>query len=254
MAISSLAHPDVELPAPFTWSDGHLAIGLPGAEVRFTTRRGGVSEGPYATLNVGVRTADDPDAVRTNLARVAAVAGGRTLAWGHQVHGTEVRWHGCAPVPDDAGHTDADGHATKCTDVAPMVLTADCLPVAISGPGAVAMVHAGWKGLAGGVLEHGVAAVRSAGDGPLHAAIGPGAGGCCYEVGEEVHHVFGGSGRVGERNLDLKGVAAERLRAAGVTEVFDAGLCTLCAPEGLFFSHRRDGGVTGRQANVAWRT
>jgi polyphenol oxidase len=91
--------------------------------------------------------------------------------------------------------------------------------------------------------------------GPIRAAIGPGARGCCYEVGEEVHAAFAGvpGARVGERGLDLPAIARLRLAEAGVEIVHDTGLCTICAGEELFFSHRRDGGVTGRQAGVAWR-
>jgi copper oxidase (laccase) domain-containing protein len=117
----------------------------------------------------------------------------------------------------------------------------------------VAMVHAGWRGLADGVLEEGVRALRElAGDGPLHAAIGPGAGACCYEVGEEVAERFPARARDG-RHLDLKGVAARRLRDAGATEVHDVGRCTMCEPD-VFFSHRASGGLTGRQGGLVWRS
>ena len=136
-----------------------------------------------------------------------------------------------------------------------MVLTADCLPIAIAGEGAVTMVHAGWRGLADGIVAEGVRALRELGaDGPLEAAIGPGAGGCCYEVGEEVHREFAeyGDGVRRGRNLDLKAIAREQLVSAGVSAVHDVALCTICADESLFFSHRRDRGVTGRQAGVAW--
>jgi copper oxidase (laccase) domain-containing protein len=118
------------------------------------------------------------------------------------------------------------------------------------------MVHAGWRGLAGGVLDRGVAVVRElAGPGaPLVAAIGPGAGPCCYEVGPEVHAVFADlpGARRGE-NLDLVAIARTRLAAAGVDQVHAVGLCTICEPQS-FFSHRRDRGVTGRQAGLAWLT
>ena len=127
------------------------------------------------------------------------------------------------------------------------MLVADCLPVALAGPGAAGVVHAGWRGLSGGVLEAGVAAVG--GGGPVAAAIGPGIGPCCYEVGDDVRAVFGTS----ERTLDLKAVARARLEAAGVQEIHDCGLCTACEAE-RFFSHRRDRGVTGRQAGLAWRS
>jgi polyphenol oxidase len=136
------------------------------------------------------------------------------------------------------------------------VLTADCLPIAIASQGAVAMVHAGWRGLAAGVVSEGVAAVRALGTKErIEAAIGPGAGPCCYEVGEEVHQAFessyGATARHG-RNLDLKAIARAQLRDAGVATVHDVGLCTICSDPSLFFSHRRDHGVTGRQAGIAW--
>ncbi|MGI8801837.1 MAG: polyphenol oxidase family protein, partial [Solirubrobacteraceae bacterium] len=131
---------------------------------------------------------------------------------------------------------------------------ADCLPVAVAGAGGVAMLHAGWRGLAAGVLGEGVAALRRLGvAGRLEAAIGPGAGGCCYEVGREVHAAF--SGRPGasrDGRVDLKAVARGELECAGVAVIHDVGVCTLCAPPGLLFSHRRDGPATGRQAGIAW--
>lgn len=136
-----------------------------------------------------------------------------------------------------------------------MVLTADCLPIALAAGGAVAMLHAGWRGLAAGIISRGVQALAQAGaEGPISAAIGPGAGPCCYEVSEEVHQRFAGlapDARRGE-NLDLKAVARRQLGAAGVVAVHDIGVCTICGPPELFFSHRRDGGVTGRQAGVVW--
>jgi copper oxidase (laccase) domain-containing protein len=91
------------------------------------------------------------------------------------------------------------------------------------------------------------------GRGPLCAAIGPGAGACCYEVGEEVHAAFadGAEARRG-RNLDLKAIAARELERAGVEQIHDLGLCTICSDSSLFFSHRRDRGLTGRQAGLAW--
>ena len=212
----------------------------------FTTRRGGVSEGPYATLNLGLWTDDDPANVRENRRRVAELVVA-TFAQGRQVHGAHVQRVLDPPAGEPA---EADGQATALPGVAPVVLVADCLPIALAAPGAVAMLHVGWRGLAGGIVEAGVEAL---GEAPAAAAIGPGAGPCCYEVGEEVHAAFGGQGRRGD-NLDLKALARSRLEAAGVTQVHDVGICTICADPALFFSHRRDGGVTGRQAGVVWRT
>jgi purine-nucleoside/S-methyl-5'-thioadenosine phosphorylase / adenosine deaminase len=217
----------------------HLAIDLPGGTALFTTRRGGVSEGPYASLNLGLRTDDDPARVRANRERVRELAGAERLAQGRQVHGARV-------VVDVREVEEADGQVSTRHGVAATVLVADCLPVALAGPDAVAMLHAGWRGLAAGVLEAGV---RAIGPGPVAAAIGPGIGPCCYEVGDDVRAVFG----THEATLDLKAVARSRLESAGVGEIHDCGLCTACDAE-RFFSHRRDGGLTGRQAGIAWRS
>ncbi len=223
-----------------------ITVDLPGAHVLFTDRHGGVSAPPFATLNLGPWTQDDPLAVRENRGRVAARAG-RPVIGVRQVHGTRVLREGRGTALQEA-----DGAATARTGVAPLVLAADCLPVAIASPGAVAMVHAGWRGLAAGVLAEGVAAVRALGgdDAPLEAAIGPGAGACCYEVSDEVAGALGTT-RSAAGTVDLMAVAALRLREAGVASVHDVGLCTMC--DERFFSHRREGGVTGRQAGVAWR-
>jgi YfiH family protein len=267
----------VRLSPPFQAVGEQLGIELPGGRALFTTRRGGVSRGPFASLNLGLTTlrlvraplpdpgaeADDPLAVTANRRTVATLVGipAARFAHGRQVHGTSVArvveppsgaWEG----PTTGAAAEADGQATALRDVAPVVLVADCLPVALVAEGAVAMVHAGWRGLAGGVIAEGVGALRDLGaEGPVAAAIGPGAGRCCYEVGEEVHRVFAHHGpavRDGRR-LDLKLIAARELRDAGVQDLHDSGLCTLCEPS-LFFSHRRDRGLTGRQAGVAWRS
>jgi YfiH family protein len=178
------------------------------------------------------------------------------LARGYQVHGatvlrirtdSEVRAHdsGVAQPP-----VEADGHATSVAGIGVMALAADCLPVALGSDGAVAMIHAGWRGLAAGVLEEGVRALGEVGGtGDVVAIIGPGAGLCCYEVGEEVHTAFAGAHRRG-RHIDLKALARDRLRAFGVSEVRDIGACTIC--DERFFSYRREGARAGRQGAVAW--
>jgi YfiH family protein len=237
------------MPTPFQPDGEHIGISLPGARVRFTTRRGGYSRGPYASLNLGLLTEDDPTAVRANRAAVEGDLGLR-LAWGRQVHGTAVAVRD-APGPGGA----ADAQVTSAPDIAPMVLSADCLTIALAAPGVAGVIHAGWRGLADGVIPAGVAAARARAAGaPVHAAIGPGAGVCCYEVGDEVRDRFAryGAAVKRERNLDLKAIATSQLADAGVAEVHDVGLCTICGDPGLFFSHRRDGGVTGRQAAIAW--
>ncbi len=228
----------------------HFAIDLPGARAVFTTRRGGVSEGAYASLNLGRLTDDDPDAVDRNRARLTDQIG-MPMAMIRQVHGTRV-------IPADAERNgelpEADGQVTDQPGIAPLVMTADCLPVAVAGAGAAAMLHAGWRGLAGGILALGVDRLRELGaEGPLAAAIGPGAGPCCYEVGTEVHAAFEDQGRNGD-NLDLKLIARRQLEQAGVDTVEDIGMCTICGDPTLWFSHRRDNGVTGRQGGVVWLT
>jgi YfiH family protein len=188
--------------------------------------------------------------------RLRTQLGLRRLARGYQVHGTTIRRiHSAAdmPAPDtDAAQApiEADGHATSIPGIGVMALAADCLPIALGGEGAVAMVHAGWRGLAAGVLGEGVLALRTLGvEGEIAAIVGPGAGPCCYEVGEEVHTAFGGAHRT-ERHIDLKALARDRLHAAGVVEVRDVELCTIC--DKRFFSHRRERALAGRQAGVAW--
>jgi polyphenol oxidase len=249
----------VNPPAPFRREGEHFAIDLPGGRVLFTTRRGGVSSGPYASLNLGGLTGDEWAAVEANRERVAELVGipRERFAQGRQVHEATVRRRREPPDPAERPPAAADGQATDRTGVAPVVLVADCVPVALVAPGAVAMLHCGWRGLAGGIVAEGAAALRELGAGDdVAAAIGPGAGRCCYEVGEEVHAAFADLGhdvRDGRR-LDLKLVARRRLEAAGVEAAHDVDLCTMCSDPGLFFSHRRDGGVTGRQAGVAWRS
>jgi len=240
-----------ELQAPFRWEGEQIRAGLPGAEALFTTRNGGVSQGPFASLNLG-RLTDDEDAdVDENRRRVAAATGHprEHFLYGRQVHGATVRRASEPPGPQRP-HAEEDGQATALSGHPALVFVADCLPVLLAAPGAVAAIHAGWRGTAAGILAEGVAALGAAG--PPAALIGPGARGCCYEVGEEVHAVFAGHDARRGRNLDLAAVVRAQLAAAGVAEIHDVGLCTMCHPE-LFFSHRRDGGVTGRQAGVVWR-
>ncbi len=244
----------MNVPPPFHAAGEHVRVELPGARALFTTRRGGVSRGPYRSLNLGRLTDDVPEAVATNRARVADETGVK-LHYGRQVHGTRVCRVRERP-PESAEPVESDGQATDLAGIGAMVFTADCLPIAIAGGGAVAMVHAGWRGLADSVIGEGVRAVRELGDGGLlGAAIGPGAGSCCYCVGDEVHARFARFGSAARNgvNLDLKAIARAQLLEAGVTDVHDAGLCTICSDPSLFFSHRRDHGVTGRQVGVAWR-
>jgi polyphenol oxidase len=245
----------MELSDPFHWRGEHIGASLPGGDVLFSTRRGGVSPGRFASLNVGRLTDDDGANVDENRERLAAAVGRprERFLYGRQVHEATVRRATEPPGPERPA-AEEDGQATALEDAPALVFVADCLPVLLVAQGAVAALHGGWRGLAGGIVTEGVAAVRELGaEGPVHAALGPSARGCCYEVGEEVHaHFETYDARVGERNLDLAAVARAQLAEAGVDEVHDVGLCSMCC-FGLFFSHRRDGGVTGRQAGVVWR-
>jgi len=245
----------LDLRVPFRPAGEHIAVDLTGARALFTTRRGGSSTGPYASLDMGPTTGPQAEDVLENR-KALEDAFGITLVWGRQVHGNAVAVAQGASAPPEAPEP-ADGQATTAPGVAATVMVADCLPIAVAGEGAVAMVHAGWRGLAAGVIGAGVSRLRELEvRGPLSAAIGPGAGPCCYEVGEEVHAVFSGHGRSVRRgdNLDLKAIAARELERAGVDTVHDVGLCTMCSDPSLFFSYRRDHGVTGRQAGLVWLT
>jgi polyphenol oxidase len=245
------------LPEPFRWEGEHIAADLPGGRVLFSTRRGGVSSGPYESLNIGRLTADDGANVDANRERLAAAVGlpRERFLFGKQVHGSSVR-RATEPPGRARPAAEEDGQATALEDAAALVFVADCLPVLLAAEGAVAALHCGWRGLAAGIVAEGVAALREIGaSGPVTAAIGPGARACCYEVSEEVQAAFAAVpvARAAERNLDLPAIARHELERAGVATVQDVGLCTICADPGLFFSHRRDGGVTGRQAGVVWR-
>jgi polyphenol oxidase len=230
------------------WREGNgvrwLEADLGGARAAFSTRVGGVSEPPFDSLNLGLLTEDVEEAVTENRLRLAAALcfAPEQVVFARQVHGTRLDRH-----PREGGVVEADGHVVRTPGIAPLVFVADCLPVALYGPGGLAMVHAGWRPLAGGILAAAVEAV-----GAKQAAIGPGIGPCCYEVGGEVLSAFAGLGDVAEgRMLDLPEVARRLLAQAGVEEVESAALCTSCEAE-LFFSHRRDHGRTGRQAGIGW--
>ncbi|MFZ0041474.1 MAG: peptidoglycan editing factor PgeF [Solirubrobacteraceae bacterium] len=240
---------------PFYAVGEQFAIDLPGARAAFTTRRGGHSEGPYESLNLGLLTDDDPEAVRANRAAARAVLAAPALHFVHQVHGADVR-RVTSREPEPAELPRVDGQVTDRDDLALAALVADCLPIAVAGNGTVAMLHAGWRGLAAGVIAEGVRAMRELGGaGRLSAAIGPGAGPCCYEVGREVHAAFAELPEAHRgANLDLKAIAGRLLDDAGVQQIDDIGICTICSEPELLFSHRRDRGTTGRQAGVAWLT
>ena len=218
-------------------------------EVVFSTRVGGVSEGPFDSLNLGRRSGDDVERVDENRRRLCAAVGADAarLALNLQVHGVTIN----RAVPGGRG-VPGDGLWTDAPEVPMLALTADCVPVALARSGgkpAAAVVHAGWIGVLAGALQAGVRALG----GHVAAAIGPSAGPCCYEVGPEVSFPYRerfGEGVVSGGKLDLWAAAEASLRNAGVEEVHRFDLCTICNPD-LFFSHRRDGLPRGGQGVLA---
>lgn len=235
-----------------------------------TLRRGlnvGVSAPPFDAFNLGYRNAADgdrPEAVDTNRAALGWIAGLPSPPhWLRQVHGVAVQR--CdTPRPADA--TDAiepvaDASVTASAEVVLAILTADCLPVMFAADDGreVAAAHAGWRGLAGGVLEATVAAMRTPAD-RVMAWLGPAAGPQAYEIGEEVYRAFVdpdpaaaaafAATRPGHWHVDLYALARRRLAQAGVSRVHGGGLCTISDPQ-RFFSHRRDA-RTGRMATLVW--
>lgn len=241
-----------------------VAPGLEGRGVLavFTERAGGVSSAPFQSLNLGFRTGDQPARVRRNRKRVTSSLRIPAFASARQVHG--VRAARVGPRRAGAGFEDpstalppADILVTRGRGIALAILTADCVPVVVASDDLVVVVHAGWRGLAGGILDRAVELFpepRAAA-----AAVGPAIGPCHYEVGDEVARaVAAGSpaGAVRRKNkdalfLDLPATAAGVLRARGIRSVDLAETCTACRGD-RFFSHRRDG-VTGRQGAIAMR-
>jgi len=226
---------------------------IPGPyEVAFTTRVGGVSEGPFAALNLGKATRDDPAHVDENRRRACAAVGAdlERLTLNYQHHSATVH-------RAEAGRMGVrgDGLWTDEAGIPMLKLTADCVPVAIArteGTPALALLHAGWRGLLEGIVEAGAGALRTSSNSLLQGLVGPAIGPCCYEVGPEVAEPFAarfGSDVLRGEKLDLWSAAERALRATGVVRVERVDLCTACNPD-LFFSHRRDRGVTGRQGVI----
>lgn len=219
----------MELRSPFQELDGQIAIDLPGARAVFTTRSWG-----------DVRDSAERISERLGVQMVRPT----------QVHGNTVITVTAKHAPSE----EADAIITATHGLGATVITADCLPIVIASPSAVAVAHAGWRGLATGVIANAVTALREHGGGVLNAAIGPGAGVCCYEVGAELHRRFKAHGQDFHRgaNLDLKAIARVQLMEAGVARIHDAEICTICGDPELTYSYRREGPQTGRQAAIAW--
>jgi YfiH family protein len=227
--------------------------------VAFSTRLGGVSEAEFASLNLGILTEDDPARVVVNRTRlceaVDADPDGATMAW--QRHGgTVTRAQPRGIITPGTVYDHCDGLWSDAPGRAMLLLTADCMPIAIARSEglrpAVEILHAGWRGLLAGIVAAGV---RAIGARKLVAVIGPSIGPCCYEVGDEVatpfRQAFGEDVVQEGSKLDLWTAAERALRAAGVEQVDRFDLCTACHGD-RFFSHRRDHGRTGRQGVIAY--
>ena len=237
-----LLRPDWDLPA--------------GVGALLTTRAGGQSVGPFASFNLGGHVGDDPLAVAANRARLRGFVPADPL-WLSQVHGAAV-----ANADVSEGVPEADAVLARSSRRVCAVLTADCLPALLCDDDAsvVAAAHAGWRGLAAGVLENTVREM----DVPPHrlrAWLGPAIGPAAFEVGDEVRAAFVADDPeaatafvarpvAGKWLADLFVLARRRLVAAGVTRVSGGGVCTVSAPH-RFYSYRRDG-VTGRFASMVW--
>jgi YfiH family protein len=229
--------------APFAWL---------GTAV--TTRHGGTSVAPYASLNLGLSTGDDAARVHANRDRVRTALGLDAVHVLHQVHGTKL-WE----VPDVAAR-EGDAVWTRTPGVAVAVGVADCVPAFVwdARQRWVAMVHAGWRGSAAGVLARTLEALVAAGSSPhdLHVALGPCIGPCCYVVSDDVADRFPASavrpGADGPR-LDLRAANRMQAEAAGVpaAQIDAAPPCTGCTLED-FYSHRVEAGRTGRMWALAW--
>lgn len=243
-------HPDwivPEWPAP------------PNVRALITTRNGGVSTGPYASFNLGRRSGDDPQAVAANRARLRGLLP-QEPKWLKQVHGTHVA---DADAPDEM--PEADASIARSAGTVCAIMIADCLPVLLCNRSGsvVAAAHAGWRGLAGGVIENAVREMGKAGAAPadLLAYLGPAIGPSSFEVGIDVYDAFLARDplcaqaftpyRPGKWLADLFMLARQALEHSGVNRIYGGGVCTASGPE-RFFSYRRDK-TTGRMAALIWR-
>ena len=266
-----MEHRDVLAPSALVWPDWPDLPANVGALA--TSRDGGVSTGPYGDgkggggLNLGLHCGDDADAVRSNRERLQAFLPGRP-AWIAQVHGADVV--DAAGVGPDQPVRTGDASIARAPGVVCAILTADCLPVLFADleGKVVGAAHAGWRGLAGGVLGATVLAMRAQGAGEITAWMGPAIGPGAFEVGLDVRDAFlaalpgpatvaafapkapPASGQPVKFLADMFTLARLMLARDGVTRVHGGGLCTATAPE-RFYSYRRDR-ITGRQASLIW--
>ncbi len=243
----------------FEWLRPELPV--PGVGALMTTRHGGASAAPFDNLNLKHGIGDDEAAVTRNQALFTEALGGAQPVWLNQVHGTRVVR--LTTADPQAPMHDADASLTTERGIACTVQVADCLPVLFAARGGVAAAHAGWRGLAGGVLEATVAALREAtGTDEVHAWLGACIGPAHFEVGEDVLRAFGADpaqpdpvrfrpAQPGKWMADLPQLARDRLHACAIASTGGGRWCTM-ADASRFFSFRRDR-VTGRMAAAVWR-
>jgi YfiH family protein len=232
----------------------------------FTSRAGGVSEGPFASLNLGAKWGDARENVLENRRRLVAATRSSVLYLAAQVHGARVLPVRAGDDPAAIAREQADGVCSDVPGVAVGVYVADCVPVLLADPrtGAYAAVHAGWRGTVAGILSVAVETLRreyGSLPGDLRVALGPAISSCCFEVGPEVAQAFRAwpdavieeEGR--KPHVDLRLVLRAQALAAGVSpETFDGGSdCTKCDPDGRFFSYRRDASNTGQHVGFIAR-
>ncbi|MGK2877714.1 MAG: polyphenol oxidase family protein [Solirubrobacterales bacterium] len=223
-------------------------VPIPGGRGLFTTRLGGSSTGPYASRNLGLLTDDDEVVVRGNIDQLRDELGLPTIQLLEQVHGDTIEeisraTAGTIPI--------ADGMYTSAREIGVLITGADCPAVFLASETRLAALHCGWRPVAAGLIEKGAEIFQGE---RFEAVVGPGICQEHFKVGPEVIEQLGEDGAVHSdgRRLDLTGVIESRLRRCGAAHVHVVGRCTYCEPE-YFFSHRRDNGVTGRQAGIAWR-
>lgn len=240
---------------------------IQGIRAVLSTRHGGVSEGGFASLNLGYHVGDDPARVSENRLRLASAAGydAAALVCGRQVHGTALAWvgeemRGRGAFAWDDALPDTDGLLTDVPGLPLAILVADCAPVLIADPVGrrLAVVHAGWRGAVGRIASSAARELVAAGSraGDLRAVIGPTLCPACFEIGPEVAALASPFGDVvvtgyGKPHLDVIALLRADLAAAGVQDVAAHPACTRCEAE-TFFSHRASGGTAGRFALVAW--
>ena len=247
---------------------------LTGAFAVFTSRHGGVSPAPWASLNLAYHVQDEPERVSTNRDRVTATLQLPTRTWvtAEQVHdagvgvaddleivGARARKH--EPDHEPGPLPGKDALVTSRPELPLALFYADCVPLFFAAPGVVGLAHAGWRGTLAGVAEATLRVLQErfgVVPGDVWVAIGPAVGPCCYEVSEELWKTFrrrfGEAAAVHDRRVDLPAANRELLLRLGVPpgQVETANICTSCRPD-LFYSHRRDGFPTGRMAALIYR-